>query len=357
MLASVYTQHKTNYDCARTLTKTARTNQSDILKQKLAGYPKKKTNATILKQTPSTKSGKSSKRDFKEIHQCKSNHPGCKDVAIVSPSIQRLDGSYFRVSWAPCGLEFAREYIRNRAADPDIADLINNDRVAEPPRGRSRQAKPVPPERAHMSAGGGTDMMYDVGDPDDPYAGENIEMGPVPTAFPEDDMVYDLPVPPEAYRSRRRKKGKKANTVPGPFGRPVPAPGQGGMMYDDPDDPYGGEFAGVQGIYYMGEGMDYPGESSGMGHAATGAYGDNSHDSSTRSTAAPRSKPPRAKWVANRHENFYRGDEFEDGRFVDPFGVEVAQEERAPPRTSTSYTATTDNYDTILHYSMDYRTL
>lgn len=318
------------------------------------------------RRSSSPKQGKGAKRNFRLIHRCESNHPECEGVLIVSPPIERRDGSEFRVSWAPCGLELARGYIRDRAAHPEVADLLNNDGVAEPQRGRARQAQPEPADMAGAGGAAGRepdpelgddDMVRDIADPGGPYAGENIEMGPVPDPFPEYDMVYDLPVPPpEAYRShgrnkdKRGKKGKKPKMAPDPFG----------MMYDDPDNPYAGEYAGKPGIpydgeYHMGEDMYRPGESSGMGQtAASGGSGRNSGRSWAGSTVPPRSRPPRAKYVSNRHENLYRGEEFEESEFVDPPGVAVAQEERRPPRTATGYTATPENYNTV-QYSRDYR--
>lgn len=314
---------------------------------------------------------KGAKRNFKEIYKCRSSHPECRGISIVSPFIERPDGSHFRVCWAPCGLDYAREYIRHRAANPEIADLLSNDGMAEAQPERERHAQPVAPERVHMAGARGTaemesdpessddDMLHDIADSDDSHGGENIRMGPVPSPFPEDDMVYDLPGPPQkAHMPGRSKKGK---TVHDPFGRPVPAPGQGGMMYDDPDDPYGGQFSSGQGMpyryegdYYMEEGMDYPGESSRVGHAASGASGDNSGGSWAGSTIAPASRPPRARYVQNRHENLYHGDEFEESELVDPPGVAVAREERRPQRTATDYTTTSQSYNTV-QYSRDYR--
>lgn len=311
---------------------------------------------------------KGAKRNFKEIHRCRSHHPECRGISIVSPFIERRDGSHFRVCWAPCGLDYAREYIRDRAANPEIADLLSNDEIAEAQPERERHAQPVSPERVHRAGARGTaemesdlessddDMVHDIAGS---HSGENIRMGPVPSPFPEDDMVYDLPAPPQkAHIPGRRKKGK---TVHDPFGRPVPAQGQGGMMYDDPDDPYGGDFAAEHGIpyrhegdYYMEEGMDYPGESSRAGRPATGPSGDNSGGSWAGSTIAPASRPPRARYVQNRHENLYHGDEFGESEFVDPPGVAVAGEERRPPRTGTGYTTTSQSYNTV-QYSRDYR--
>ncbi|POS70363.1 hypothetical protein DHEL01_v211245 [Diaporthe helianthi] len=382
------------------------------------------------RRSSSQKRDKGVKKDFTQIHRCESNHLACENTSIVSPPIQLPDGSFMRIAWAPCGLEFAKDYVRERAADPLVSEYLSNENVpGGPQQGRARQGLgglPAEPGAApaHMSA-----------------AGEEYEMGSIPDPFPEDDMVYDFPMappPPDAYTSSSaRHMGKKAGPkmvpgpfgkpvpapdqdpddmmyddplfddpyagedigaapgmgpgdymgydfpagpmppppaaayhqksnrvrmVPGPFGEPVPAPDQDNMMFDDPlfDDPYAGEYDGDLDMPY--DGNYYPAESSARGNAAanatpgTGASGDNSGGSWPGSTIAPASGPPRDTYVANRHENFYRGDEFERAEFVDPPGVAVAQEERRPLRIATEYAATSENYNKI-QYSMDYRKL
>ncbi|KAG6358223.1 hypothetical protein INS49_014107 [Diaporthe citri] len=271
---------------------------------------------------------------------CKSNHRDCKWRS--SGDIECDDGHPRAVSWQKCRKEDARAFLRRYRA-PRGGDETQEEAEAEaPPPQTGQAAEPRQAEQAHETQ-------------------EEVAAGPSSTQAPAAEAAQPV--------SQQEASTSRANTVPGPFGQPVPAPaapltgqhmpfaqrvpGNEGMGYTTgsqsmagvpgprntgypQNTPFGGGYGGGQNMapaggyggeydmpfpqdYGEGEHIPFPedmpfGEDYGeygevpMAGEPVGSGGDLGPQSSSTVVAPVEA---RAKWVATRPENLYHSEEMD----------------------------------------------
>lgn len=224
---------------------------------------------------------------------CQSEHPDCDEIYHYYIT-KMVDGRLARITWQPCQLRVARDYIEKYKARPDEGKTRG---AGHPP--QSQQAAQSQEPRGE-------------------------EAGPSSAQRPAAGRAQ--PVPPQ----EGDPYGDGHTMEPGgPFGQP--APGQPGarpayqwmpedddMVYDATDPFYGSAYAGgYEGMSNMPPGEMYGGD---QGAPFSEAYGESGYmpyvarpaayrkGSWTGSTIAPAAEPPRDQWVENRPENLWHSD-------------------------------------------------
>lgn len=225
---------------------------------------------------------------------CHKKHRDCNDKYYYY-NTKMHDGSLARITWQPCRLDEARDYIKKYKAGPDEGETqgaghppkSQQEAQSQEPRGEkagpsSAQrpatggAQPVPPQEGHPYGGG--DTMEPRGPFGQPAPGQTGAR-PAHQWMPEDDdMVYD---------------------ATDPYHGPAYAGGFEGMPNIPPGEMYEGDYGAPLPEEY--------GERGDMSYAARPRP--TRKGSWPGSTIAPAAEPPLARWVPNRPENLYHSDE------------------------------------------------
>ncbi|KAI7778875.1 hypothetical protein LA080_001566 [Diaporthe eres] len=131
--------------------------------------------------------------EYEKFFPCMSNHRGCKWKS--SGDIECDDGHLRTVSWQKCRKEDARAFLRQ----------FNAPRIQE-----AAEAEPPPPQRGQAAQAQQAEQAQET-------RGEEAAAGPSSTHAPAAEAAQPV--------SQQEAGTSGGNTVPGPFGQPVPAPG------------------------------------------------------------------------------------------------------------------------------------